>query len=136
MRDLAIRQLRAGDEAIVERLATREPRTALLHDPRTIFLVAFDDGTPMGFVLAYELPRRHGHEATLCIYEIEVREPFRRQGIATRLMCELESIARRRGIAEGFVLTDAANVAAMRLYESVGGTAENVVQWDFAYAGD
>jgi ribosomal protein S18 acetylase RimI-like enzyme len=135
MRALDVRLLRAGDEAIVEQLATREPRTALLQDPRTIFLVAFAGGSPVGFVLAYELPRRHGHEVTLCVYEIEVSAACRRRGIGSQLLRELEAIARQRGIAEGFVLTDADNVAAMRLYESVGGRAENVVEWDFDYAG-
>jgi hypothetical protein len=72
-----IRLLGPGDEAIVERLATREPRTALLEDPRTIFLVAFDDGAPAGFVLAYELPRRHGFNVTLMVYEVEVDESYR-----------------------------------------------------------
>jgi aminoglycoside 3-N-acetyltransferase I len=131
-----IRGLRAGDEEIIERLATREPRTALLGDPHAIFLVAFEDEEPRGFVLAYELLRRHGHEVTLCIYEIEVGEAWRRRGVAIRLLLELERIARQRGIAEAFVLTDADNGAAMRLYESVGGNAQEVVEWDFDYTGD
>jgi [ribosomal protein S18]-alanine N-acetyltransferase len=130
---MIVRRLRPGDEAIVEQLATREPRTALLQDPRVIFLAALDDGEPLGFVLAYELLRRHGHEATVCVYEIEVEAAYRRQGIGARLLRELEAIARQRGIAEAFVLTEADNVSAMGLYESVGGKAQEVVQWDFDY---
>jgi len=132
---MTIRLLRPGDEPIVERLATRQPRTALLQDPRTIFLVAFDGETPIGFVLAYELPRRHGVEVTLCVYEIEVDAGHRRRGIGARLLRELEGIARQRGVAEGFVLTDEENTPAMRLYESVGGKPSNVVEWDFDYSG-
>ena len=128
-----VRRLARGDEAIVERLATREPRTALLDDPHVIFLVALEDDVPLGFVLAYELLRRHGYEVTLCIYEIDVDAASRRHGVATRLLRELETIARERGIDEAFVLTDADNVAAMRLYESVGGIAQEVVEWDFDY---
>jgi ribosomal protein S18 acetylase RimI-like enzyme len=129
-----VRLLRPGDEAVVERLATREPRTSLLGDPRTIFLVAFEDGDPIGFVLAYELPRRHGHAVTLCIYEVDVAAACRRRGVATRLFRELELLARRRGIAEAFVLADSDNVAAMRLYESAGGVPQAVVQWDYDYS--
>ena len=132
---MKVRVLEPGDEAVVERLATREPRTALLQDPRTIFLVAFDDGEPVGFVLAYALPRRHGFNVTLCVYEIEVDAARRRQGIGTRLLRELEQVARQRGIEEGFVLTDDDNVAAMRLYESAGGVRNDVVEWDFDYTG-
>jgi ribosomal protein S18 acetylase RimI-like enzyme len=130
-----VRLLAPGDEAIVEHLATREPRTALLADPRTIFLVAFDDDTPIGFVLAYELPRRHGLEVTLCVYEIEVSEAHRNRGIGGRLLRELEALARGRGVEEGFVLTDADNVPAMRLYASAGGARNDVVEWDFDYTG-
>jgi aminoglycoside 3-N-acetyltransferase I len=131
-----IRLLQAGDERIVDQLATREPRTALLHDPRTIFLVALDGDTPIGFVLAYALPRRHGFNVTLLVYEVEVAAEYRRRGVATRLLAELERIARERGIEEGFVLTEADNAAASRLYESVGGTWSEVVEWDFDYTGN
>ena len=127
--------LEPGDEAIVERLATREPRTALLQDPRTVFLVAFDDDEPIGFVLAYELPRRHGLNVTLIVYEVEVDDAHRRRGIATQLLRELEQIARRRGVEEAFVLTETDNLAANRLYESMGGTRSDVVEWDFDYTG-
>lgn len=130
-----IRRLQPGDEAIVERLATRTPRTALLQDPRTIFLVAFDDEEPVGFVLAYELPRRHGFNVTLCVYEVEVDAAHRQRGIGGQLLRELEQLARQRGVEEGFVLTDADNNAAMRLYESVGGVRNDVVEWDFDYTG-
>jgi ribosomal protein S18 acetylase RimI-like enzyme len=135
MPEVKIRLLGPGDEAVVERLATREPRTALLHDPRTLFLVAFDGETPAGFVLAYALPRRHGLEVTLCVYEVDVAEGYRRRGIGRRLLGELEAVARERGIEEGFVLTEAGNAAAMRLYESAGGVRSDVVEWDFDYTG-
>jgi ribosomal protein S18 acetylase RimI-like enzyme len=130
---MEVRLLGPGDEAIVVALATREPRTALLQDSRTIFLVAFDDGAPVGFVLAYALPRRHGLNVTLCVYEIEVSAASRSRGVGTRLLRELEQVARQRGIEEGFVLTDEDNAAAMRLYESVGGRRNDVVEWDFDY---
>ena len=130
---LAIRRLRAGDAELVEKLACREPQTALLDDPRTLFLVALEGDEPVGFVLAYELPRRHGHALTLCIYEVDVAAASRRRGVATRLMRELEAIARKSGIAEAFVLTDPDNVAAMELHRSVGGIPQAVVQWDLEY---
>jgi ribosomal protein S18 acetylase RimI-like enzyme len=132
-----VRRLGPGDEAIVERFATREPQTALLEDPRTIFLVAVDDdGAPVGFVLGYELLRRHGDRSILFVYEIEVDEASRGRGIASRLLRELAQIARARGIETGFVLTSASNAAAMRLYESVGGvrTNDDDVMWDFEWS--
>lgn len=122
---------------MVARLATGKPQTALLGDERTIFLVAFDeDDVPMGFVFGYELPRRHGDPSILFVYEVDVYAAHRRQGVASGLFRELARIARARGIATGFVLTSAANDAAMRLYESVGGTrpADDDVMWDFEWS--
>jgi aminoglycoside 3-N-acetyltransferase I len=132
-----VRRFARGDEAIVEALAEAEPQTALLDDPRTIFLAALDDdGRPIGFVFGYELPRRHGDPTMLFVYEVGVSAAYRRRGVATRLLRELAAVARGRGIAAGFVLTSASNTAAMALYESVGGTRPGCddVLWDFEWS--
>jgi aminoglycoside 3-N-acetyltransferase I len=135
---MEIRRLGPGDENVVVRLAEDEqPQTALLQDENTIFLVAFDDdGAPMGFVFGYELPRRRGDASILFVYEVDVDAAYRRQGVASALLKDLGEIARARGIATGFVLTSAANAAAMRLYESVGGVrpADDDAMWDFEWS--
>ena len=131
-----IRRLGPGDENVVRALATREPQTALLADDRTVFLAAFDGTRPVGFVFGYVLPRRHGEPSSLFVYEVDVAETHRRQGIATRLLREFGAFARGRGIRTGFVLTNAANEAAMGLYASVGGVrpADDDVLWDFEWS--
>ena len=129
-----MRRLGPGDEDVVRTLAEREPQVGLLADEATIFLAAFDGTEPIGFVFGYELPRRHGVPSMLFIYELEVNEAYRRQGIATRLMTELEQIGRSRGISEGFVLTEPDNEAANILYESLGGERSDAVMWDYRYA--
>jgi ribosomal protein S18 acetylase RimI-like enzyme len=132
-----VRRLAAGDEDVVAQLAEDEPQTALLSDPRTIFLVAFDeDGAAMGFLFGYELLRRHGDPTIFFVYEVEVAPEYRRRGVARRLFHALAETAREREIATGFVLTNASNTAAMRLYEAVGGTRPNPddVMWDFEWS--
>src|SRR5437879_4340212 len=107
-----ITRLGPGDEDVVARLASREPpaRAAeLLADDRTIFLVALDSDEPIGFVLGYELVRRHGAPSELFVYEVEVLETHRRHGVGKGLMRELEKIAREQGIRSGWVLTDRSN---------------------------
>lgn len=131
---MIVRRLRPGDEAIVERLAAREPQTALLGDERTVFLVALDGERILGYVFGYELPRRHGDPSIFFVYEIEVEAACRREGVATRLMNELRRICRERGIGEGFVLTEPDNVAANALYAAAGGMRVETVMWDFRYA--
>ncbi len=120
---------------MVAQLAEGEPRFDLLSDERTILIVAFEGAAPIGFVLAHELARRHGERSSLFVYELQVAAPQRRRGVARRLLQELRTLAQERGIARGFVLTNAANVAAMRLYESCGGRrpSDDDVLWDFDY---
>jgi aminoglycoside 3-N-acetyltransferase I len=133
---VSVRRLGPGDEAVVRRLAEdAEPRSDLLAEERTIFLVAFDGHDPVGFLLAYELLRRRGDRSQLFVYEVGVDEERRRRGVATALFRELSRIARARGIARGFVVTNEANEAAMELYRSVGGgrpSADDVL-FDFEY---
>jgi ribosomal protein S18 acetylase RimI-like enzyme len=129
-----VRRLGPGDEDVVRKLADGAAHTALLADEHTIFLAAFRGKEPVGFVYGYELLRMDGAASMLCIYELGVDEAYRRQGIAALLMTELEQIARSRGIAEGFVLTEPDNVAANTLYESLGGERSDAVLWDYRYA--
>jgi aminoglycoside 3-N-acetyltransferase I len=130
-----IRRLGPGDEDVVQRLATREPQTALLDDDRCVYLVAFDGDDPVGFVLAYELLRRHGDPSVLFVYEVDVDEPHRRHGVGTVLMEELARIAAARGVRTGFVLTNESNAPAMAFYASLGGTrpSDDDVMWDFRF---
>ena len=121
-----IRRLGPGDEDVIRALAEDEPQTALLADDRTTFVAAFDGETPVGFAFGYVLPRRHGRPTIFFVYEIDVDERYRGRGIGRRLLEELFF-----GQEEAFVLTDAANEAAMALYASLGGTRVDSVMWDF-----
>jgi len=137
---IAIRVLASGEEEVVRAVATYDGAgdpEALLADPRTLMLVAFDGEHPVGFVLAHELPRRHGERAKLFVYEVEVAESHRRRGIASALLARLGELARERGIRTGFVLTEPGNGPANALYRSAGGATEAVtVEWTFSYADD
>jgi ribosomal protein S18 acetylase RimI-like enzyme len=137
---ISIRLLAPGDEAVVFELATYDgpgDPEGLLADPRTLMLVAFDGATPVGFVLAHELPRRHGDRAKLFVYEVDVAESHQRRGIATALLARLTELARERGVRVGFVLADPGNGPANALYRSAGGATESVtVRWEFRYGDD
>jgi aminoglycoside 3-N-acetyltransferase I len=138
--EITIRLLGTGDEDVVRELATSDgpgDPEALVADPRTLMLVAFDGAQPVGFVLAHELPRRHGYRSKLFVYEVDVADTHRRRGIGSALLARLAELARERGIEVGFVLTDPDNGSANALYRSAGGATEKVtVQWDFSYGDD
>jgi len=137
---IAVRLLEPGDEEVVRELATYEgpgDPEALLADPRTLMLVALDGERPVGFVLAHELPRRHGDRSSLFVYEVDVAESHRRRGIGKALLARLSELARERGIRAGFVLTEPDNGPANALYRSAGGATEAAtVQWGFRYGDD
>jgi GNAT superfamily N-acetyltransferase len=136
---IAIRLLAPGDEGVVRQLADYDglgDPEGLLADPRTLLLVAFDGGSPVGFVLAHDLPRRWRDRSKLFVYEVDVVESHRRRGIGNALLARLAELARERGIRIGFVLTDDDNVPANALYRSAGGTSSKDVMWEFRYAGD
>jgi aminoglycoside 3-N-acetyltransferase I len=126
-----VRRLRPGDENVVRRLAEDVPQTALLADERTIFVAAFDGAEPVGFAFGYLLPRRHGEPTMLFVYELDVAEAYRRQGLATRLLQELFAQA---GGVEAFVLTEPGNDAANATYAKLGGERSEVVMWDYPSA--
>ncbi len=132
MPETTIRRLGVGDEEVIRALAEAEPRTALLADPKTIFLAAFAGDEPVGFVFGYELARRHGDAEMLFVYELDVAEPHRRRGIATRLLRELLRLAEEDGITDAFVLTEPGNDAANALYAKVGGLRSNVHMYEWS----
>ena len=137
--EIAIRLLAPGDEGVVRELATYDgpgDPESLLADPRTLMLAAFDGERAVGFVLAHDLPRRHGDPSKLFVYEVDVAESHQRRGIAKELLARLAALARQRGIRAGFVLTEEDNLAANALYRSAGGTPSKDVMWEFGYAAD
>ena len=131
---MEIRRLGPGDEDVVRQHATRPPHFELLEDERTILLVAFEEGEPIGFALAHHLPRRHDPPAKLLVYEVDVDEAHRRRGVGKALLAKLRDVARERGIPQGWVLTDDDNAAGMALYRSAGGRRpREVIEWEFEY---
>jgi ribosomal protein S18 acetylase RimI-like enzyme len=131
MAAIAIRRLGPEDGNVIRELAEAEPRTALLDDPNTIVLVAFDGERPVGLTFGYELDRRHGDERILFIYEVDVDEAHRRQGIATRLLEEILRLAAEDGIRDAFLLTQPDNVPANAVYEKLSGRASEAVMWEY-----
>ncbi len=99
---------------------TDEFITDFLGDDRNHLLIAYVNGRPAGFVTGVELVHPDkGWE--MFLYEIGVDEDYRRQGVATALIGELELISRARRCPQMFVLTEKSNAAAIRLYETTGG---------------
>jgi ribosomal protein S18 acetylase RimI-like enzyme len=85
----------------------------LARDP-DLFLIAEAEGRLVGTVIGGFDGRRG------LIYHLAVARAFRRQGVASLLMQEVEERLRRKGCLRCYLLVRPDNVDAQRYYEAVG----------------
>lgn len=134
------RILTAGDEELLAAAAAigeedNNPTPArcrqLLADPSFVAAVALEDGVPVGFTYGHVLPQMT--QTALLIYAVDSAPGHRRLGAASAMINVLRRLSIERGYYEMWVLTSAANEAAMRLYASCGGVRETYddVMWVF-----
>ena len=102
-----------------------KPNAGFFKDPKNVLLVSYTDEQLSGFLWAHILDSPHSPNPKLLLYSIDVLEPFRRRGIATRLIQYLKEIARTYKCRGMFVPTSKSNLAAVALYQTTGGIAEN-----------
>ena len=116
-----------SDAAVLDRLAPEVFDHAVqpdwcadfLADPRHHLVVALSDGVVVGMASAVDY--LHPDKAPqLWINEVGVSPAYRRHGIGRRLVERLVELATELGCTEAWVLTDAGNAAANRLYAAAG----------------
>ena len=105
----------------------------LLGSDTFIAVASFDDGVVVGALAAYVLPKFEQARSEIYIYDLAVHERYRRQGIATALITELERIAIERGSYVIYVQADYGDDAAIALYTKLG-TREDVLHFDIVPA--
>ena len=101
----------------------------LLSRPHFIVVVALNDAEVVGGLAAYELEKFEQDRREIYIYDLAVAEQHRRRGIATKLIRELQRVARGRKAYVIYVQADREDDPAIRLYESLG-TREDVHHFD------
>ena len=125
---VSVRMLGQDDATVLERVAPGVFDHAIdarwsaefLADPRHHMAVALDGGMVVGMASAmhYVHPDK-GPE--LWVNEVGVAPSRRREGVGTMLLEALLAHARALGCAEAWLGAEESNVAARRLYGSVGG---------------
>jgi ribosomal protein S18 acetylase RimI-like enzyme len=142
--DITVRHLGSGDDSLITDAAAlfdgppQQPWIAsFLREPTHHLLIAYRSHRAVGFVTGVETT--HPDKGTeMFIYELGVDPDERRRGVASALLRELTAIARRRGCYGMWVLTDTANVAAVRAYRSAGATPDGehlMLSWDLSSSG-
>jgi aminoglycoside 6'-N-acetyltransferase I len=134
-----IRILRAGDERVLDRVladvfdAAIDARgtAAFLADPHHHLAVAIDGGAVVGFATGNDYAHPDRAAPDLWINEVSVAPAYRERGIGKELVGALLDDARALGSREAWVGTEHDNMAARRLYQSLGGDAEDFVMFTF-----
>lgn len=141
-----VRRLASGDAAIAQELnglfrevlggtpiyQGRPPGldylNSVLAKKEVIVLVASWQGEAVGGLVAYEFLKLESARREIYIYDLAVREAYRRQGIATLLVGELRRVARTRGVWAIFVQADYVDDPAVAFYRKLG-TQEEVLRF-------
>lgn len=105
----------------------------LLQKSHIIPLVALAGGSIVGGLVAYVLDKFEQARSEVYIYDLAVREEYRRRGIARNLILELRKHAQKAGAWVIYVQADKdeADLPARKLYESLG-EREDVFHYDIA----
>lgn len=96
-----------------------------------IALAAWIGDTMVGGLAAYELVKFEQRRSEIYIYDLAVREAWRRQGVATRLIGDLKPIAAGLGAWVIYVQADPPDVPAVALYDKLG-VREEVFHFDIS----
>lgn len=119
----------------VDAYSTKQPDNAylqrLLNSDTFIALAALDKQIAIGGLMAYVLPKFEQARSEIYIYDLAVAETHRRQGIATALIQELQSMAPQYNAYVIFVQADLVDDPAIALYTKLG-IREDVLHFDIS----
>jgi ribosomal protein S18 acetylase RimI-like enzyme len=101
----------------------------LLSKPNFIAIAAQCEGQVVGGLAAYVLTKFEQARSEVYLYDLAVDERFRRQGIATALIRELQNEAKSRGAYVVFVQAEYEDEPAVALYTKLG-VREDVLHFD------
>lgn len=92
--------------------------------PENFLIVATAEDQPLGYLVAYLLDRVDRDQRMMLFYEISVAAAHQRRGVGTAMIKRLQTFCRQENVMKMWVHTNKSNVAAMKLYQATGGTAD------------
>lgn len=102
---------------------------SLLGSETFLAIATLQNETVVGGLAAYELRKFEQERSEIYIYDLAVAADHRRQGIATALIRQLQSIAATRGAYVIYVQADLGDTPAIALYQKLG-VREEVLHFD------
>lgn len=100
----------------------------------TVLLLASSGSEPVGALAGYVLPKFEQARSELYIYDLAVKEAWRRRGVATALIAETRRIARDAGAWTVFVQADTIpeDEPARALYRKLASEEITALHFDIA----
>lgn len=145
----SVRELKVSDRAYLDRILDRfrpdwqdnlppgaSGSLAFVADSATFTFGAFQGTEVAGYALGYRLRLPTGRKSLL-LYDLEVAEEHRRQGLGILLLQAVLNLGNREGCIEMWLVTEADNEPAIELYKAAGGRAaaggggDLVFEWTF-----
>jgi aminoglycoside 3-N-acetyltransferase I len=106
----------------------------LLANPQCVVLAGFSNQKVVGGLIAYELKKLEQERSEIYIYDLAVDEKHRRHGVATGLITELKTIAKKCGAYVIYVQADKVDAEAIDFYRSITNHQEDVFHFDITVA--
>ncbi len=95
-------------------------RSSIDSNEQEVVSISYIDGVAAGFICGQSIRSMCYDKCYVEITELYVREEYRRQGIATKLINYIENIFEERNIKELKLFTGKDNTAARAFYEKLG----------------
>lgn len=141
MTDIAVYRLSSQHLDLAQQLAIEflseaavplSPLTELLEDSRSIVLAATHGDQSIGYLVAYCFPSLSG-ERLAYLYDIEVREAWRRRGVGRSLVQLLLETCKTAGVESIWVGSSLTNGPACSLWSSTGAErdGDQYVEFNF-----
>ncbi len=95
-----------------------------LSDNTAFVYGAFDDEELVAFIWAYVHPFRE--ETRMYVSEIRVKEVYRKQGIGSQLLKQVENKAKEMGLGAIYLHAEASHAEAVKFYKATGFHEERI----------
>ena len=104
-----------------------------LNDDRSYLLTAKINNLVIGYAFAYRFPSLYGSAFMAYLYDIEVSETYRRQGVGRAMIKVLLGLLNKDNVSELYLGTATDNVEGQALFSKTGGVRSGETFNDFTY---
>ncbi|MDH3296499.1 MAG: GNAT family N-acetyltransferase [Acidimicrobiia bacterium] len=144
-----VRELKVSERELLDRILDRftpgwqdnmapgaSGSLSFVADSSTFVFGAFQGEMVVGYASGYRLRLPNGKKSLL-MYDLEVADDHRRQGLGILLLQSVLNLGKREGCAEMWLVTEADNEPAIGLYSAAGGRVASgsagdiVFEWTF-----